>query len=395
MSDNLTKFRVPIRACLFAMDKALMDESYRLPKEVEELVFTCPVSSYLYAKKVLKSRIPEEHENVFKKGICFKQNYRTYDTKKMTSTKEVDMANFSFFHKDISGYYVDNYGNMRYTTDFSSDNFYIHNEYISLAFLYAKHVIKDRLPNHIEQVAFLNHPVSCLFYCMDVVKQKSPDYLEEIISKNSFALLNYAIKVIKSKLPQNLEKKLNPQDAIQYAAKIGVFSDDVENEIFINDLSIASDYAINIKKSKFSDLLHNNMILGSMQENANVKIKNYILMCGQLDTARKAWELLCIELKNFCKVLDNVFQNRFNFDFKIIYDKIILNDTIEIKQKNICVFQVSTENSKQVEPYLFKVTDDYENEVYDIISYCSYLVLKKRIKEIDQTITKEWVLKNA
>lgn len=386
MSDKLAKFRVPIRACLFAIEKASLQNDFRLPENIEEeLIFKCPVSSYLYARKVLRSRIPEKHEKIFTKGICFKQNYRSYDTKKMTSFKEVNISNLNFFNnREILNYYIDDSGNVRYTIELEADNFYIHNEYISVAFLYAKHVMKERFIESIEKDAFVNHPLSCFFYCAELVKNDCPIYLEEIIAKDSFALLNYALRILKSKLPHNLEEKLNPIDALGYASKLGILEEEIENKIFINDLSVASDYAINIKKSRFSNFLHDNMILASLDQNhvGLTKIKNYFTLCEQLDIMEKAWNFLCCKLNNFCNSVEKIFQNQFKFDLKFFNDKIILNQNVEIGKQNIYHFYVAHE--KNYRPATYKIDHNYEEIVYEIISYCSYQILKTKIKELAQ-----------
>lgn len=376
-------FRVPIRACLYAIEHRLSQENFRLSEKLEKLVFKCPASSYLYAKYVLKSRIP--NENIFKNKVCLKQNYRYYEPKKITSQKEINIDEFNFFNKIFSKFTIVN-SNINYIVNFESDSPVIKNNYISVAYLYAKDIIKGRLPIEIEKVAFIDQPISCYLYIKDIIKDVAPEYLENIIKNNSSVLLSYSQK-FKNNL-KDLEVYLSPQHAIVYCKEIikSNLSKEHEKIIFSNDVGYACEYAISVLSNKFENF-HDFIILKSLEKNQNINIKNYLCFCNHLQNTKK----FKTDLINFLK------NNKTTQKLKIIeeenciwlHDNILIeiekSDGIKVPCASVgkvdrCV-NSSTMNTSNLTKK-FGIEENYNSTLKDVVAYAFYLYFHNELQMV-------------
>jgi len=375
-------FRVPIRACLYALDK-----NSRLPEKIENLIYTCPASSYLYSKYILKTRIPIEFENIFSKGFCFKQNYRAYEIKKMISKEEIKIEQFNFFNKIFKQYTISGISRINFLINFESDSPVIKNNYISLAYLYARDIIKGRLPIDIEEAAFINQPISCYLYFKDVIKKDCPKHLEQIIQKESAVLLSYS--QIKNNL-EELEVLLEPEHALVYSKEISKsrFSKQHEEIIFSKNLIFASEYAISVLNDRLDENLHNMIILKSLEPNCNANIKKYLFFIYNLELMYKFWN-------DFLSKIEKVKQKFFHvFDFEINKKEnfIKINEDIIVNLKKPCGDKLSrisissinnsNDTSKIHLPVEFEIQQNYEDVMNNALSYCCYQILKNKMSNI-------------
>lgn len=401
MTTKMANFRVPIRACFHAMN-----EGCRLPEDIEKLVYSCPASSYLYAKNVLKSRIPEQHEKIFANGICFKQNYRPYETKKMSSKQEVDtstwgtLLNSSVYKYTISVKNNTNpFNGLQYSFDLSGGS--LRNDYVSVAYLYAKNLIQGRLPEDIEKIAFRDHPISCYLYVQDVIKEKPPEYLENIIAKNSVSLLAYAQNIIKGKISESLEKNFSPSDALAYSLLVSKqrLPKELEEYILVKEASVASDYGMKVVKGRLQEVLHNFVLMKSMEKNANKKIIEYLTFCDEVENLDKSWDFFKTCMGKFT---DSFYQlNYFDYEFEenslkcsekgfseplFVVQKVKPNKIIILtKYDGSAVYDFDMHKLNKNKNYVencFPISGDFQQVIYDLVAQCAQLLLKNKLKEI-------------